>query len=229
MDLSKFAGKTLDDAAMAELKSAFDELTGQRDAARNESIAGRKTLKSELAAAKAERDEAFAWAGAEDIEALRALPGPKGSADAARVTEAAMKKLTRERDEAMSERQALNERLAKQSREIAVANVLKKFPARNPDDVSVLFERHVEADGETFIFKDADGKVSSLDEGANAFFSKRPDYLLPAGIQGQGSGYRGTKQGAGEKPAVKPERKDFGNEVDFFKASAAFNAQTEAA
>lgn len=232
MDLSKFKGKTLDDATLSELTAAITSHTEALEtrattaetkarAAAKESIDGRK--------AKDARIERMAELLGVDADADLDKIDVKGMADAAKQVEAQLKRVTRERDEAQQAAKDIGGKYATERRDRAIAEAVSKHPFIDAEDARALISGRLTQEGDDLLFKGSDGKLVPLDDGVAWMAKAKPHLVRAAGDQGQGSGYRGTKQGTGEKPVVKPERKDFGNEVDFFKASAAFNAQSEAA
>ena len=106
MDIDALKDK-LGDETFAKLKAHVDDLTGQRDAARNESINKRKALQTENETLKAFKSKALEKLGVDSDEDLDALPDAKGQADAAKQFEAKLKKAERERDEAKAAAEAV--------------------------------------------------------------------------------------------------------------------------
>lgn len=198
MDLDTLKGKTLDDKLHADLVAHVAALTEQRDAARRESIDGRKGKDARIKELTERLAAVAEWAGIEADADLAALAPPKGQADAARQFEAKIARLTRERDDALKAQGDLGTKLRGLQREGAIAAALEGYRFKNPGDVRVLLERHVQEEGEELLFKTDEGKLVPLKEGAAWFAKTRPDYLHPADAGGQGSGYRGSGgQGGG--------------------------------
>ena len=86
----------LGDEKFAALKTYVDDLTGQRDAARNESITGRKGLKEKLTKLEADQAALLEKLGLDSLDDLASLPDAKGSAEAAKQYEAKLKRMERE-------------------------------------------------------------------------------------------------------------------------------------
>jgi len=78
------------------LKSYVDDLIAQREAARNESINGRKTLKARVNELEALQTKLFDKLGVETVEDIESLPDGKGQAEAMKQFEAKVKRLERE-------------------------------------------------------------------------------------------------------------------------------------
>lgn len=195
MDLDALKGKTLDDDTHGKLIAFVAELTGQRDAARKESIDGRKGKDAKLKEL-GDRLQAFAEKLGVEVDAdLNELPDAKGQADAVKQFETKIARLARERDDAIKARDELGSTLKTRNRESAIASALEGHRFKNPSDVRVLVERHVQEEGDDLLFKTEDGKLVPLKEGVTWFAKTRPDYLFPADAGGQGSGFRGSGQG----------------------------------
>lgn len=195
MDLEALKGKTLDDDTHGKLVAFVAELAGQRDAARKESIDGRKGKDAKLKEL-GDRLQAFAERLGVEVDAdLDKLPDAKGQADAVKQYEAKLARVARERDDAIKARDELGGALKTRNRESAIASSLEGHRFRNPSDVRVLIERHVQEEGDDLLFKTEDGKLVPLKEGVAWFAKTRPDYLLPEDAGGQGSGYRGSGNG----------------------------------
>lgn len=228
MDLDTLKDK-LDGATLDKLKSYVSEISTRAETAEEkarkaakESIDGRKAL-------KAERDAAFQKLGVETLDELEALPDARGQGEAAKQFEAQIKKLTRERDELKQAAEQATGQVKSMKRDTTLAQAIEGHKFKNPADVRVLLQSRVVEEGDELLFKTDDGKLVSLADGAAWFAKTRPDYVQPADAGGQGSGFKGGSGGSnGAKPPAKPERKDFSNEVDYFKAAAAFHAEAAA-
>lgn len=197
MDLDSLKGKTLDDKLHGELVAHVAELAAQRDAARKESIDGRKGKDQKIKDLEARLSAVAEWAGIEPDADLAALPAPKGQADAAKQYEAKLARLTRERDDALKLNGEMDGKLRGMRRDAAIAGALDGFRFKNPADVRVLIERHVQEEGDELLFKTDDGKLVPLKEGAAWFAKTRPDYVHPADAGGAGSGFKGSGAGNG--------------------------------
>jgi len=217
MDLEKLKGKTIDDALLGELKAHVEGLEaraetaeGKATKAQKESIDGRKQL-------KAERDTAFEKLGVTTMEELEALPDAKGQADAVKQIEAKLKKAEAALTEEKTAHETLKGELATERRSTAIAKAAAKHNFIDAEDAATLIGSRVKAndDGE-LMFTGADGKLVKLDDGVAWLAKSKPHLVKPAGGNG-GSGVKPAGQGSGA-PAIKPERKDYPNDIEFTKA-----------
>lgn len=202
MDLDKLKGATLDDKTFEALKAHVEELStraetaeGKARTAAKESIEGRKAL-------KAERDKAFDKLGVSTADELDALPDGKGQGEATKQLEAKLAKALRENADLAKARDELGSQVKTMKRESALASALEGQRFKNPADVRVLLQSRVVEEGDDLLFKTDDGKLVPLKDGAAWFAKTRPDYVAAADGGGQGSGFKGTNQGAGGKKTV---------------------------
>jgi len=200
MKLEDLKGKTIDDAMLADLLAFAQDLTAQRDAARQESITGRRGKDAKI---KEQADRIAAMADLlgididSDLSDPSTLPNPRGQAEAVRQFEAKLKRAERERTEAQQQLAQLTERFDGQRRTLALKDALASQPFIDADDARVLIERGVQADGDGFVFQGADGKVMGLQDAA-AWLAKTKPYMVAAPHAGsQGSGFKPGAQGAG--------------------------------
>mgnify|MGYP003530541510 CR=1 FL=1 len=143
----------LGDEKFAALKTYVDDLTGQRDAARNESITGRKVLKArldEMAAAQARMLEKL---GVESLEDLDALPDAKGQAEAVKQFDARMKKLERENADLAAARQEIDGKYRDTLKRAVIGDALggHEFVAR--DLVETYVSQRLTWEGDELLFK----------------------------------------------------------------------------
>lgn len=195
MDLDALKGKTLDDKLHGEIVAHVAELTSQRDAARKESIDGRKGKDQKIKDLEARLSAVAEWAGIEVDADLAALPALKGQADEKKQADAKIAKLTRELDEARKAHGDLDGKLRGMRRDAAIAGALEGLRFRNPADVRVLLERHVREEGDELLFEAEGGKLVPLKEGAAWFAKTRPEYVHAADAGGTGSGFKGSGAG----------------------------------
>lgn len=177
------------------LKAYVDDLTGQRDAARQESIAGRKALKAKVDEQAALIARTFERLGVESADELETLPDGKGQAEALKQFEARLKKSEKLAAEALAERDTLKGQVAKAARDAAVRAAVSKHEFIDADVAGMLLERGIRQDGEQVLFEADSGKLIPLDEGA-AFLAKTKPHLVKA-AGAPGSGYR---DGGGKPP-----------------------------
>ena len=177
----KLPGEMLD-----KLRAHVDDLSTRAETAEEksrkaakESIDGRKTLKATL-------DKAMAKLGVETAEELDALPDGKGAGEATKQLDAQIKKLTRERDEALQASEKATGELKTTRRESALSQAIE---------------------GQRF--RDDDGKLAKADDFTSWIAKTRPDYVEPQGAAGGGSGFKGTGAGAGGSGAKTKTRAEW--------------------
>lgn len=196
----KLPGETLE-----QLRAHVDDLSTRAETAEDkarkaaqESITGRKTLKASL-------DKAFEKLGISTADELDALPDGKGAGEATKQFEAQIKKLTRERDEAVASRDEASGKVKAMTRNAALTEALQGQRFKNPADVQVLLQSRLVEDGDELRFKTDDGKLVPLKDGAAWFAKTRPDYVEPQGAAGGGSGFKGAGGGGAGKVMTRAE------------------------
>lgn len=185
MDIEKLKDK-LGDETFTELKAHLDDLTGQRDAARSESITGRKTLKAENDALKAFKARALEKLGIESDDDFEALPDAKGQADAAKQFEAKLKKLERENGELKAAAEEAAGKLRGSQQKAVIADALGKHEFVARDLVEAYVSPRLVWEGDEVLFKADDGKLVSVADGVAGLAKSRPELLKPTGTGGAG-------------------------------------------
>ncbi len=199
MDIESLKGKTLDDKLHAELVAHVAALGEQRDAARKESIEGRKGKDAKLKEL-GERLSAFAERlGVEPDADLESLPSAKGQAEAAKQFEAQLRKLTRERDDAVKLTTDLQGKLLGEKRARTIASAVAKHAFIDAADAATLLASRVRQEGDEFLFEADGNKLVPIDEGAAWLAKAKPHMVKPSGSGDGGSGFKGDKSGAGGK------------------------------
>lgn len=203
MDLSKFKDKLGED--FEALSTYVSDLIGQRDAARQESIAGRKGLKDKLASLEAQRDTLLEKLGLSSPDELDSLPDVKGMAEAARQLEARIKRAERERDEAkkFAEDTAGKWRGSLQKAAIAEALGGHEFIAR--DIVETYVSQRLAWEGDDLLFKTDDGKLIPVRDGVATIAKTRPELLKPTGTGGAGVRPANAGGGGNQKTRTRAE------------------------
>lgn len=205
MDIQSLKGKTLDDELVKQLAAHVESLAtraetaeGKARTAQKETIEGRKQL-------KAERDAAFDKLGVSTLDELQALPDAKGQADAVKQVEAQLKKLEREKLEAVTQLQEVQGKYAKDRLDLAIEKAIASQPFIDAEDARAVLERRLKAEGDDFLYETPEGKLVPLGDGA-AFIAKTKTHLVRAPGQGKGgSGFKAGGQGgnAGPNPFAK--------------------------
>ena len=204
MDLETLK-EALGDEKFAALKTYVDDLTGQRDAARNESITGRKKLKTDLEAAQSLATKAMEKLGVDSAEELDALPDAKGQGDALRQEQVARKRAERERDEALQRAEEVAGKHKNSQQKAAIAEALSghEFIAR--DIVETFVSGRLAWEGEDRLFKTDDGKLVPVKDGVAGIAKTRPELLKPTGSGGAGVRQGNAGGNAGAKTMTRAE------------------------
>lgn len=207
MDLDALKGKTIDDDLLGQLKAHVTSLSEARDAARSESIKGRKG-KDETIAKLTERVEAMAERLGVDPDAdLASLPDAKGQAEAARQYEMKLKRLERERDGAIQKHSELTQRLTTEKRNSLLATAAGKHGFIDASVAQTLAGARMVQEGEDFLFRTDDGKLVPVDEGFAWMAKSMPFLIKPAGGAGSapgGGGFTGVPGASGGQPQRNP-------------------------
>lgn len=194
MDISTLKEK-LGDETFAKLESHVNDLIGQRDAARRESIDGRKTLKKDRDDAIAERDEALEWAGVDSIQALREKPGPKGLAEASQQVEAKLKKMQRDLDSAVQQRDDALGKFRGSLQKASIAEALAGHEFVDREVVESFVSQRLKWEGDELLFTSGDGKLIPVKDGVAEIAKTRPQLLKASGTGG--AGVRQSNAGSG--------------------------------
>lgn len=178
--------EALGDEKFKALQTYVNDLVGQRDAARNESITGRKGLKDKLAAAEAQQTALLEKLGLSSIDELESLPDVKGMADAAKQLDARIKRAERERDEAKKSAEESTGKFRSSLQKAAIADALSghEFVAR--DIVESYVSARLTWEGDDILFKTDDGKLVPVKDGVAGVAKSRPELLKPTGTGGAG-------------------------------------------
>lgn len=227
MNLDELKGKTLDDATHAALVELVSGLEAKVQSARDESINHRKGLKSRVEELERLNRAAFDKLGIDSAEELDALPDGKGQAEKVQQLEAQIKRLTREKDEVTAKVTTLATERETSRRQAAISQAVAKHSFIDPDVAARLLADGIAVEDDQIMFKGDGGKLVPLDEGA-AWLARSKPFLVKA-QGGAGSGYRGGDAGGGGGQLKKPERKDYTDEVAFFRDSAKYHEQTQQA
>ena len=191
----------LGDETYAALKQYVDDLTGQRDAARQESITGRNGLREKIAALEGQQQQLLERLGVGSVEDLDGLPDVKGSAEAAKQFEAKLKRLERQLAEATGAKDEIAGKFRESLQRAAIAEALggHEFVAR--DIVESYVAQRLTWEGDELLFKSDDGRLVAIKDGVAGFAKSRPELLKPTGTGG--AGFRPTSGagsgGAGQK------------------------------
>lgn len=206
MDISTLKD-ALGDEKFSALEAFVNDLSGQRDAARKESIEGRKKLREDLAAAQSTAAKALEKLGVETPDELDTLPDAKGQAEALKQYETRLKRAERERDEAKRIADEASGKFRTSLQRAAVAEAMQghEFIAR--DIVETHIAQRLTWEGDDLLFKSEDGSLLSVKDGVSAVAKSRPELLKPAGTGG--AGVRQSNAGSGAAGAKTRTREQF--------------------
>lgn len=219
MDIEALKTK-LEDETFSQLQAHIADLTGQRDAARNESIQGRKALKARVAELEGLQAKVFERLGIDTAEELDTLPDARGQAEAMKQVEVKLKRLERE---AADRAKAFDELNTKHRSAIQQATLQKALSAHqfiDADLVSSYLNQRVVWEEDQPFYRADDNKLLPLDEGVKLLATTKPHLLKAQGVGG--SGYTGAR-GNGQAGTQIMNRADFDSltpkaQMDFVKA-----------
>lgn len=223
MDLESLK-ETLGEEAHAELTKFVEDLTGQRDAARQESIKHRTSLKAkagdleqrnlELQRAQEEMLERL---GVESLEQLKELD-PKGQADAVKQYEAKLKRYEKEVADKQAAYDELHGRYRGSLQMTAMTKAMQAHEWIDSDLVSSFVSARLVMEDDQVLYRLDDGVTVSLAEGLQTLAKDKPHMLKAAGAGG--SGYRGKPANGDAKPELTRAQLDAlppADRVKFFK------------
>lgn len=186
MNLDELKGKTVDDKLLADIKAHVEDLTGQRDAARAESINGRKTLKVKAEAAEANLAKALEKLGLDSADEIDGLPDAKGQADAAKQLEAKLKTAQRQIESLTAERDQIQAQARDAQLSADLSAAVGKHSFVDNEIVGNYLRSRVEwVDGKP-MFKDDKGGMVPLEEGAAYIAKTKPHLVKSSGAAGSG-------------------------------------------
>lgn len=202
------------------LKGYVDELNSKLEAARSESINGRKSLKTRVAELEALQTTLFDKLGIESAEEIDSLPEAKGQAEALKQFESKIKRLERELTEANQGKTDLVGKVKELSLSATLEKVLGSHEWLDRDVASTIIRNGIVYQDDSPYFKVAEDKFVSLEDGAKLIAQTKPFLLKSTGAGG--SGYTGAGGNGGA--TKQPKREDFGSEFEFQKAAAKYTA-----
>jgi hypothetical protein len=206
MDITKLKGKQLDDATFEELSKYVTDLAEARDAARKESIDGRKAKDATIKDLKAWQEKAVEKLGLESPEGIEDL-NIQGQAEAAKQFEAKVRKLERDLEAATKERDALFAKNRDATKEAILSKALGAHEFVDRDVVEAFISARLEWDGDELNYKGEGGKILSVTDGVAELVKTKPSLLKVPGDTGAGVPNNGTG-GPGAKPELGGNRQE---------------------
>jgi hypothetical protein len=195
----------LGDEKFAALQTYVTDLVGQRDAARSESITGRKGLRTELDTMRASQAKLMEKLGVDSLDDIDALPDAKGAAEAAKQYGAQIKRLERQLTEATQREQEATGKYRSSLQRAAVAEAMggHKFVAR--DIVETYVGNRLTWEGDELLFKDDSGKLLPIKDGVAGIAKTRPELLEASGTGGSGARTQGAGGAGGARTMPRSE------------------------
>lgn len=184
MDITVLKEK-IDEAAFSELEGFISDLTGQRDAARSESITGRKALKAEVETLRGVKQKLFERLGLDDDSDLDSLPDAKGQAEASKQYEQKLKRLERDLADSQRVSSELSDKIRAATLETMLEKAISAHEWIDRDVALMLVRQSVKWEDDT-PFYEADGKMMQIGDGVKFLAGAKPHLLKQAGASGSG-------------------------------------------
>lgn len=194
MDLESLK-ESLGDEKFAALKTYVDDLTGQRDAARQESITGRRGMKDKLAKLEADQAVLMDRLGIDSLEDLDTLPDAKGAAEAAKQYEVKLKRMERQLQESTAQRDEIGGKFRDTLQRAAIAEALAGHDFVARDIVETYIGNRLAWEGDDLLYKTDDGRMIPIKDGVAGIAKARPELLKSTGTGG--AGVRASNAGGG--------------------------------
>lgn len=176
----------LDDEMFSKLETYVNDLTGQRDQARNESISGRKGLKDKLATLETQQSDLMERLGIDSLDDLDELPDAKGAADAAKQFETKLKRMERQLADAEKQRDEVGGKYRDSLKSGVLSEALGAHDFVAKDVVSTFISNRLVWEGDDLLYKSDDGHLIPVKDGVAGIAKSRPELLKPTGAGGAG-------------------------------------------
>lgn len=203
MDLEQFK-EALGDEKFTELSNYVNDLQGQRDSARNESISKRKGLQAKVTELETQHAEMLEKLGVESFDDLGDLD-VKGAAEAAKQYEAKFKRLERQLGEATERAEKADGLYRSSQKAAALAEAMggHKFLAKSV--VASHIGNSLVWEGDELFYKTDEGNLVSVKDGVAGFAKANPELLEPIGTGGAGVKPSNTRGGGEAKTMTRAE------------------------
>ena len=185
MDLEPLKEK-LGDEMFAQVEAYVGDLVGQKDQARNESISGRKKLKTQVEELTTKQGALMERLGLDDLDDLDSLPDISGQAETTKQDAAKIKRLERELGKAQESIADQTKAITKSSKKNALNSALDKHEFLAKDLVEAFIDHRLVLEGEDWLYKQDDGNLVSVTDGVAGVAKTRPELLKPTGAGGAG-------------------------------------------
>ena len=203
MDLEQFK-EALGDEKFTELSNYVNDLQGQRDSARNESISKRKGLQAKVTELETQHAEMLEKLGVESFDDLGDLD-VKGASEAAKQYEAKFKRLERQLGEATERAEKADGLYRSSQKAAALAEAMggHKFLAKSV--VASHIGNSLVWEGDELFYKTDEGNLVSVKDGVAGFAKANPELLEPIGTGGAGVKPSNTRGGGEAKTMTRAE------------------------
>jgi hypothetical protein len=177
----------LDGETLAALGASFGELDGKLKTLRKKADS-----ETERAGALAQaQSKVFEKLGIESLDDLDNLPDPKaakGNDDALKQFEIKLKRLERDRDDAIKSKETLITQMTQARKQAAITQAIAAGGFQDTESAELLLSRSIEQLDDEFVFKTKDGRHLSLGDGAKLIATEKPHLVKVS--QATGSGFR---------------------------------------
>lgn len=194
MDITALKEK-LGDETFTKLQTYVNDLVGQRDAARKESIDGRKGKDTKITELTARVEALAERLGVEPDADLETLPDAKGLAEASKQVEAKLKKMQRDLDAANQQRDEALGKFRGSLQKASIAEAMAGHEFLDREVVESFVSQRLKWEGDDLLYTSGDGKTIPVKDGVAELAKSRPQLLKASGTGG--AGVRQSNAGSG--------------------------------
>ncbi len=192
----------LPDETFEQVAKAFNDLIGQRDQARSESISGRKTLKETNAKLE---NEVQMFREVLGVESPDELADKNVGVDQSQQYEAKLKKYARDLETVQEQlNSALTARRQTEAK-LQLSSALNEHDWVDKDVVESYVANSVIWEGDELYYKATDGNIMSVADGVATLAKSRPQLLQPTGAGGAGVRSSNARGIAEDEPMTRAE------------------------
>ena len=173
------------------MKNHVDALTAQRDAARKESIDGRKSLKEKVLGLESAQAILLEKLGIDSVEDAKTLPDAKGQAEAAKQLEARIKRLEKQVVDVTKERDDWAGKYRDAAKKAALRAAMSEYKFVDQEMTEAFIAANLEWDSDDLMYKTQDGALIPVNDGVAGLVKAKPNIVVP------GAGGAGVRTGAG--------------------------------
>lgn len=170
----------------AELEQYVNDLIGQRDAARKESLEGRKALKAKVETLESLKTRLFEKLGLDVEEDIDTLPDAKGQAEAVKQFETRVKRLEAELKAKAEALTALDAKHRATRLDAELGKALGGHEFIDREVVEDYLRRRVDWNEDQAMYRTEKGDLVPLAEGVTHLTTSKPHLLKTPGARGSG-------------------------------------------